>query len=676
MPRKRVRLGSVANHEGNSVSPPPRPHPPPPSHEPTKVPGVRRKKRSTTACTLCRTRKVKCDNVRPSCGFCIGKNALCVYPSDNDAGEGKDDPETREIISRLGELKDLLLSSSRLDRETLPPNHGPLSAAENDSQWPAAAITNSEVVEQAKPHFSDASHFKMACESILRWPAFKGVLRDEEMSIQSFLLESDADLDPTFGMFDQDPPFPPPPDVRTPAPSPPGSRHHGVREEDFVPLCDKFLATVNSRNPVVDGPELHTYASHYSKSGLGWDGQSCLVLLACAIASANESWHPATLSSHDFTANDEQAVRGCNVATAEAYFLAAKQRIGLLNSSLLDIQCLFLASIYERCLMRPLRSWHLLHRASSCLQTLILRRVRWHSQLGNRRAQLLEQRLYWSCVKAECEFTSHIPLPLSGIINLTYPGLFPSPPLSLQVARQEGGTEGSHNTSRPETRGVRDDECSWLFYLADLSVRRRMVDAADVLYRDGEARWLHDLTSLLKEHAESQEQIRVWYSCLPDPIKFDFAQFPTEELGQVLRGRFELWKELICRPLLYYVLHATSVTDHAEYARAMSIAQESISLCTDYIENMSRRLFQRHGGSWFMARTTFSCAMMIIAVVISGSKLNAPSNWMDLVRCACRVLAFWGRETPDIKWMRSVLYNAFFGTCRRKDISVAEDYLV
>lgn len=41
------------------------------------------RKRSVTACNFCRLRKVKCDNTRPVCSFCIRHSVDCVYEADN-----------------------------------------------------------------------------------------------------------------------------------------------------------------------------------------------------------------------------------------------------------------------------------------------------------------------------------------------------------------------------------------------------------------------------------------------------------------------------------------------------------------------------------------------------------------------------------------------------------------
>lgn len=86
--------------------------------------------------------------------------------------------------------------------------------------------------------------------------------------------------------------------------------------------------------------------------------------------------------------------------------MAAKKRIGLLGSSLIDIQCLFLASIYEKYAFRPLQSWYYLQQAANRLQARHWRKVFTLQTPSSGRtnrpsAYHLSQRLLWSCYKAE-----------------------------------------------------------------------------------------------------------------------------------------------------------------------------------------------------------------------------------------------------------------------------------
>jgi hypothetical protein len=58
--------------------------------------------RRKTACKSCRTRKVKCDNRRPCCAFCLSSGVECVYL---DGGSKLPlDPATKLMVQRLDEI--------------------------------------------------------------------------------------------------------------------------------------------------------------------------------------------------------------------------------------------------------------------------------------------------------------------------------------------------------------------------------------------------------------------------------------------------------------------------------------------------------------------------------------------------------------------------------------------
>lgn len=95
---------------------------------------------------------------------------------------------------------------------------------------------------------------------------------------------------------------------------------------------------------------------------------------------------------------------GEDMASAEAYFLEAKKRMGLLQTAIVDLQCLFIASIYEKFLLRPLRSWQYIQAASLRLQTHLARKNRRYvmqHDAETEKTHQLEQRLFLSCVRAE-----------------------------------------------------------------------------------------------------------------------------------------------------------------------------------------------------------------------------------------------------------------------------------
>ena len=62
---------------------------------------------ANVSCQLCKTRKVKCDRTRPSCGWCTRNKAVCEYKERKKpglrAGYG------RELEQRLDRVEGVLL---------------------------------------------------------------------------------------------------------------------------------------------------------------------------------------------------------------------------------------------------------------------------------------------------------------------------------------------------------------------------------------------------------------------------------------------------------------------------------------------------------------------------------------------------------------------------------------
>ncbi|KAI5808010.1 hypothetical protein DFH27DRAFT_292218 [Peziza echinospora] len=75
------------------------------------------RKRAIAACQVCRGRKTKCDNERPTCGFCRQAGAICVYEGDKQATF---DAASLAILDGIAKIQ------SRLDLLSVPqtPTHG------------------------------------------------------------------------------------------------------------------------------------------------------------------------------------------------------------------------------------------------------------------------------------------------------------------------------------------------------------------------------------------------------------------------------------------------------------------------------------------------------------------------------------------------------------------------
>ncbi|RYP48057.1 hypothetical protein DL768_005979 [Monosporascus sp. mg162] len=627
-----------------------------------------RRKRAATACQFCRLRKTKCDTARPTCGFCRYHQAKCVYDDDGEEenlSSGVNGSLSNyvielgeQVLSSLGEVKQMLRQPQQHEHSQQQQASTSIAcsfthaSAARPTIWARATDENCPPpasVLLPQPQSPPCSPYMATrCESILRWPVFKRTIKEEDAEIQSFLFESDAGASL--------------PDYALPRAS--GTSLPGIEENAFVPLCRKFLIHVYPRNPILEKEHLMSYAKDAAANGLKWDASSCLVLLACALACYTRPWEP----QKDFTPGAHSGIGDAgdflfgqdDGAAAEAYYQAAKKRIGLLGSSIIDIQCLFFASIFERYSLRLVDAWFYIQMACTRLQAHLMRKNRRNtvpSDSINDPAHLLEQRVFWTCVKAESELSPDMALRPSGLGDFAYPDLFPTPPSNMsfshgeQVDKDDESDTMSHHI---------DENRSWLFYLAEISLRRTIDDTLWLLYNRGEEHWINNVDLLVRQYAETDKQISLWYSHLPSSIRFDPLQPPENEFSFYLQHRFLHWRENALRPLLYIALHHPSHPPRA----VLEASRESMRIASQIILTSAQH--HRHGGIWFVLRRAFTCALLILAVVLRYGEAEAPQNWPDMVGTALKTLERWSPEAPDVARMRDVLDRAFATVWQRQ----------
>jgi hypothetical protein len=84
------------------------------------------RKRAITACQVCRARRTKCDNLKPTCSFCLKSGAQCIQSSTDLSSF---DPASLRILDRLDELERLMLGSSAA---SVTVESGPSPSVHND----------------------------------------------------------------------------------------------------------------------------------------------------------------------------------------------------------------------------------------------------------------------------------------------------------------------------------------------------------------------------------------------------------------------------------------------------------------------------------------------------------------------------------------------------------------
>lgn len=259
-------------------------------------------------------------------------------------------------------------------------------------------------------------------------------------------------------------------------------------------------------------------------------------------------------------------------------------------------------------------------------------------------------------------------LPSSGLDTFRYPD-FPAAPTISQRDLSELPEGAGNGHLVPETLQAQ----SWLFFLAEISLRRTINANLRLLYRKSESYWIANPALLLKHHAECEEQIRLWYSHLPARLQFDGSATQHRSLSFYLESRFQDWREYILRPMLYCALHSDQLRpvntsklpstpstpirlSASTVSEITKLAQEHIALCAELIPLASEH--GRYGGTWLLCRRTFTCAMAILASVIADN-LQPPDNWTQLIQEALEYLRQWTPEAKSVEAMCGLLERLF-----------------
>lgn len=126
-----------------------------------------------------------------------------------------------------------------------------------------------------------------------------------------------------------------------------------LNEEQIPSLIDRFLQNVHTKNPILDVEALVKHGRRCADQGVGWDGRSCLVLLACALGSIAKPFdRPMTQPGAVYTGADDPSrttipssarIWAKDLQQGDSCFTLACRRLGSLKYSLLGAQCHFFA---------------------------------------------------------------------------------------------------------------------------------------------------------------------------------------------------------------------------------------------------------------------------------------------------------------------------------------------
>ncbi|OAL54655.1 hypothetical protein IQ07DRAFT_531020 [Pyrenochaeta sp. DS3sAY3a] len=622
------------------------------------------RKRSVTACQLCRTRKTKCDNRLPVCSKCLELGAKCLY-QDQPSSESSENQvldrleylislvETRTSPLHIAELK--RQSSSGGAEEVGDASTQPSPCDHNPHRTSTVTEISQTSAKIAKDNIAPipGHEYFGSSEDILEWPIFQG--RYDRRWIEARIFDPTLPCDDIYGTS-HTPNFN---DNTTPnkcgVARQNSSSGPGVREEDVPQLIETFLLNVHVKNPIFDPEYLRKMAKAVVEDGFDWKASSCLVLIVCALAAISSSFarHPTSHAQKGQEHTDNSLSNTSGYHTAEAYYTASRKRIGLLSNNLLATECYFMFGVYEMYSLRPLQAAISFNRACVTFQTLIWMNPEYQitdSLLSKARAS----RLYWSCLKSEHEVSVEFRFPASGLTKLNYTSHFPQPPLATsteQLYRIHTDPDAEPRAT-PSVSVHNELETGWYYYLADIAARRILQRVIQSFYESSESNWIYlPLQDILHTAEELDRQLTEWYLTLPNIISSEMDIPAENELAFHLQARAIEIKERIYRPFLYLMIYKT--LEASERDTILPLVEVHVLTCSRLISQWNVR--HRHHGTWLMARQSFACALLLLAARKTGLHEQSQERYDSSVRASLSTLRYWEDEAPDLKASRLIL---------------------
>ncbi|PVH85961.1 hypothetical protein DL98DRAFT_511047 [Cadophora sp. DSE1049] len=636
------------------------------------------RKRAVTACDTCRWKKVKCGNERPVCASCAKHGWPCSY--DPRLDHASFDPASLLILDKLHQT---LQKLTEIEQEVKGQKSNGTATTVNDPRSSsiatvvAAASTSpdyghdsgrdsTQTYEHGTGDCNDAqlSSSPSDClevptafastEAILTWPIFNGRWPHNLLSSELLIGTNPSEHAEAIS----------------------GKRANvGINEENVPFLVESFLQLVHSKNPVFHTQQVREAARHVTECGFGWDASSCIVLLACALGAVARPYIPSSeissLSGSGRTSLDDTSDL---LQTGNAFYQVARKRFGLLDQSIMAGQCHMLSGIYLMYTLKPLEAWIAFHQAGSTYSLHLKRQAALQERnsgmdidvTDSQSERRLEQRLYWTVLKSECEIRVQLDLPQSNLCKLDYPFLFPSPP--------SNGSPVQSPASIPSTSSQRlqhAEEQSWFYYLSEIALRRIENRVLNAFYTEDHQYWLQmDLSVMMSAAEDIEIQMETWYASLPTSIQFDnTVHQASDELRFVTQGRSLLIRGLLYRPFLYYAIHSSQIRTHWDLNTRLQVFVQkalTISVACD----TGTAITHRHHGTWYSLRESITNALMLLAAHAAGlitvnlqpsllpqvQGVDDNQRYARTLRICIEKLRYWEAEAPpDIALSRRII---------------------
>ncbi|GFF56926.1 oleate-activated transcription factor 1 [Aspergillus udagawae] len=568
------------------------------------------RKRAVTACQVCRARRTKCDNLKPSCSFCLKVGAKCIQsPVDLSSY----DPASIKILERLDEIEQHILRSQG-DATDFPPESP-------ENVLPKPTVTSK--VETVDP----ARVLVQPLENILQWQCLG--------------------LDPTTpGRQEQ----------LSPAWSDTTNLAAVDLNAQFTgSAVDRFFTHVHVKNPILNERETRRLFTRISMHGIDWSPDSCLALLVCALG---------TLAT-PFGEDQCQTRPGTEVyQTAQSLYTAAQKRIGSVfcSGGLREAQCLFLSGVYMMSIFQREHAWRYFLQALACCQQFSFLRPGNRSGVPLQSNRIAEQAIYWSAWKSEREIRLDLQAPdfaLSQAELAIYPPFFPTPPESHEVI------PASDPTAMAMDEIAQRERLAWYFYLSEISLRRLHFRVASSFLHvpvSPESDLLEELAKATEEH---EEQAQEWITALPAILSLQAPPENDDISHFILRGHLLNFYEMIYWPFIDAAINRTGCQHTHRWSPLLcSLVQKGLHRHVERMYVNQPGFYHRHHGTVCLIRSCNRSALTLLAaasVVQSSleqgvpSPLMLPENWKHAVALAIDLNSYWEGESADCRFIRPIL---------------------
>ncbi|KXH41359.1 hypothetical protein CNYM01_10773 [Colletotrichum nymphaeae SA-01] len=584
-----------------------------------RMPKQRTWSRASSACQTCRGRKTKCDNERPICGYCRRVGATCTYIEDSAPATSLCQGVGPRLLGAIENLANLIQRNEENFR-AIPQLSRDLSG--NSSDYPDSPTfqggrqdgllsgQDGGAADEAKKSIHPSLSDTAGLDSVLEWPIFPKPV--------PFAIDPFSHASPRGDAFSPR--------------SPPAMEFYELSR-----LVDLYLTNVHPMNPVVDAQMLRQMLKQVAENGPDWSASTCIVALSCALGAISQRPGQRTPSG---------TPRGYSVEPnrhlASRYWSVAEKRLGFSMGSpgWESVQCLCLAGIWHMYNMDPLQAWKCFSMASNTWYTTSLTNKLTMPAKAETpefpQSLSMEQILYFTCFKSECELAFELSLPGSILAGVDYPYSLPTPP-----------TLGVMNL---DNKALMMEQRSWYYYLAEISARNLIDRFTQAQKRCPPHPTEHGIDRMLEVFEVFDAQLSDWYESLPPPISF---QIPTgdiaplgDDLCQMLRGRYLAMKELLCRPfvrLASTISIALTVSEHM-VARVAELASRGLQYCLFRIQATSST---PHHGLWLQLRGFVTCSLILTAAERAQSipslnmptKVTYPQNWKRTIFAQKEILS-------------------------------------